>query len=202
MVHFIKSLIKPTIIFSIGLFITIIIAYLISAKIGYDPEKLFDDLQIENKTDKDSSAFNISLALFNNNIQVPAQILFLAIIPVPFLYTIVLLSNGITIGMVFYIYQTIQLSTKKGDPLSAMILKGFLPHAVIELLGFIIATALAFRINQWIVKRIIHFFKKKKEDHHSFKQLVMYTAFVSFGIILPLIILAALIEGYVTPLLL
>ncbi len=202
MVHFIKSLIKPTILFSCGLFITIIIAYFISAKIGFDPEKLFDGLQVESKTGEDNFPIKNSLALFNNNIQVPIQILFLAIIPIPFLYTIVLVSNGITIGLVFYIYQTVQLSTQKGDPLSAMILKGFLPHAVIELLGFIIATALAFRINQWIVKRIIHFFQKKKEERYSFKQLVMYTAFVSFGIILPLIILAALIEGYVTPLLL
>lgn len=200
--NFIKKLIKPSIFLSIGLVFTIVITYFICTSIGFDPEKLFSDSNVNTLSDKELTSFEHTKGLFMNNIIVPLQILVLAIITVPFLHLIVLLKNGAMIGIIFYIYNAIHLSTGNGDSLFFMIVKGFLPHAVLELFAFVIATALALKINKWIVRKILHLFGKRYEGMYSFKQLLAYSSFVFFVMIVPMILIAAIIEGYITPLLL
>ena len=202
MITFLKGLRKPTIIFSMILIFTIVITYIICLRIGFDPEALLDDLGVGSVTNqKNPGAFELFTAFFINNIQVPLQILLLSLIPIPFIYTLVLLVNGIMIGAVFYIYQAVQLIHGEGDALYLIILKDFLPHAVIELLGFIIATAIAYRVNQWIMRNIINLFRQqtKLPIYYTLKQLLYYSALTFAFIILPLILLAAMIESYITP---
>src|SRR5699024_10144452 len=199
---FLKDLRKPTIIFSIMLIFTIIISYVICLRIGFDPKGLLEDLGIGSVTkQEDPGAFELFIAFFTNNIQVPLQILLLSLIPIPFIYSLVLLVNGIMIGGIFYIYQAVQLTYGEGDALYLIILKDFLPHAVIELLGFIIATAIAYRVNQWINRNIINLFRQqtKLTIYYTLRQLLYYTVVTFVLIILPLIFLAAIIESYITP---
>src|SRR5690625_4184687 len=184
------------------LIFTIVITYIICLRIGFDPEALLDDLGVGSVTNqKNPGAFELFTAFFINKIQVPLQILLLSLIPIPFIYTLVLLVNGIMIGAVFYIYQAVQLIHGEGDALYLIILKDFLPHAVIELLGFIIATAIAYRVNQWIMRNIINLFRQqtKLPIYYTLKQLLYYSALTFAFIILPLILLAAMIESYITP---
>lgn len=193
---------KPTIIFSIMLIFTIIISYVICLRIGFDPKGLLEDLGIGSVTkQEDPGAFELFIAFFTNNIQVPLQILLLSLIPIPFIYTLVLLVNGIMIGGVFYIYQAVQLTHGEGDALYLIILKDFLPHAIFELLGFIIATAIAYRVNQWIIRNIINLFRQqtKLPIYYTLRQLLYYSVLTFVLIILPLILLAAIIESYITP---
>lgn len=202
LINYIKSLVKPTIIFSIILVLFIIISYIVCRWIGFDPELLLDDLgTTESLSEQNPTKGELFIALFQNNILVPLQILLLALIPIPFVYTIVLLFNGILIGAVFYIYQMVQL-TLGGDALYVIIFKDFLPHAVIELLGFIIATAIASRINQWLFRKIIYQFRKenKREIPYGIRSLFVYSSYTFIIIILPLIVIAAMIEAYITPL--
>ena len=202
MIIFLKDLRKPTIIFSMILILTIFITYFICLRIGFDPIVLLDDLGVGSVTNQENlGAFEMFTAFFANNIQVPLQILLLSLIPIPFIYTLVLLVNGIMIGGVFYIYQAVQLTHGEGDALYLIILKEFLPHAIIELLGFIIATAIAFRVNQWIIRNIINFFRQqtKLPIYCTLKQLLFYSVLTFTFIILPLILLAAIIESYITP---
>jgi len=202
LITFLKGLRKPTIIFSMILIFTIVITYIICLRIGFDPEALLDDLGVGSVTNqKNPGAFELFTAFFINKIQVPLQILLLSLIPIPFIYTLVLLVNGIMIGAVFYIYQAVQLIHGEGDALYLIILKDFLPHAVIELLGFIIATAIAYRVNQWIMRNIINLFRQqtKLPIYYTLKQLLYYSALTFAFIILPLILLAAMIESYITP---
>ncbi len=204
MIIFLKDLRKPTIIFSMTLILTIIITYFICLRIGFDPKVLLDDLGVGSVTNQENpGAFEMFAAFFTNNIQVPLQILLLSLIPIPFIYTLVLLVNGIMIGGVFYIYQAVQLTHGEGDALYLIILKDFLPHAIIELLGFIIATAIAFRVNQWIIRNIINLFRQqtKLPIYYPLKQLLFYSVLTFTFIILPLILLAAIIESYITPVL-
>src|SRR5690625_429069 len=184
------------------LILTIFITYFICLRIGFDPIVLLDDLGVGSVTNQENlGAFEMFTAFFANNIQVPLQILLLSLIPIPFIYTLVLLVNGIMIGGVFYIYQAVQLTHGEGDALYLIILKEFLPHAIIELLGFIIATAIAFRVNQWIIRNIINFFRQqtKLPIYCTLKQLLFYSVLTFTFIILPLILLAAIIESYITP---
>lgn len=203
---FLTDLKKPTFIYSIILIAIILLSYLICKRIGFDPEKLFSDLDYGSPIDKidqgEPSTFDVFIALFKNNIMVTLQILLLALIPIPFVYTLSILVNGIMIGGIFYIYQAIQVAHGEGDALYLIILKDFLPHAVIELLGFVIATAIAYRINQWLIRNIINLFRKqnKRYTRYTFTQLVRYTVVSFVLIILPFIIIAALIEAYITPL--
>lgn len=201
MLQFIKDLKRPTIVYSIILIITIISAYIICRLIGFNPEVLFDDLGVESVSHKNPTAAELFLALFKNNIQVPLQILLLALLPIPFVYSIVLVFNGITIGSFFYIYEAVQHTHGEGDPLFSVILKDFLPHAVIELLAFIIATALAYRINQWIFRNIIRLFQKQNKwrVRYTFKQILLYSIITFAAIIFPLILIAAFIEAFITP---
>ena len=109
--------------------------------------------------------------------------------------------GGRYLGGVFYIYQAVQLTHSEGDALYLIILKDFLPHAIIELLGFIIATAIAFRVNQWIIRNFINLFRQqtKLPIYYTLKQLLFYSVLTFTFIIFPLILLAAIIESYITP---
>lgn len=201
MKKFLQGLIKPTIIFCLILILVIIITYFISVKFGFDPEKLFT--QFENGTVEDvqqRSKLDLTVALFTNNILVPIQIILLAIIPIPFFYTIVLIFNGILNGMIFYIYNATHLATGKGDSLFWMIVKGYLPHSIIEFLAFIIATALAYRINQWIFGKIGQKLFGKSAPVYTFKELFVNSLLTFITVIFPLTLIAAVIEGFITPL--
>lgn len=201
MKKFLQDLIKPSIIFCFILIITIIVTYFISAKFDFDPEKLFT--QFENRSLDDAqqrSKFEHTIALFTNNIQVPIQIMLLAIIPIPFFYTIVLIFNGVLNGMIFYIYNAAHLATGKGDSLFWMIVKGYLPHSIIEFLAFIIATALAYRINRWIFRKIGQKLFGKSSPVYTLKELIVYSLLTFIAVIFPLTLIAALIEGFITPL--
>ena len=201
MKKFLQDLIRPSIIFCLILILTIIVTYFICEKFGFDPEKLFTEF--ENRSldyAQQRSKFEHTVALFTNNIQVPVQIMLLAMIPIPFFYTIVLIFNGILNGIIFYIYNVVHLATGKGDSLFWMIVKGYLPHSIIEFLAFIIATAVAYRISQWIFRKIGQKLFGKSSPVYTVKELIVYSLLTFTAVILPLTVIAAVIEGFITPL--
>lgn len=201
MKKFLQDLIRPSIIFCLILILTITVTYFICKKFGFDPEKLFTEFENRSLDDaQQRSKFEHTVALFTNNIQVPVQIMLLAMIPIPFFYTIVLIFNGILNGIIFYIYNVVHLATGKGDSLFWMIVKGYLPHSIIEFLAFIIATALAYRISQWIFRKIGQKLFGKSSPVYTVKELIVYSLLTFTGVILPLTLIAAVIEGFITPL--
>lgn len=131
----------------------------------------------------------------NNGFKVPVQMLFLALIPIQYLYLVNLLVTVILSGILFGITLII-------DPVFTLqLVLSSLPYLVVEIFGFCLFAALLFKLNQEIRQKIKHIFTKKNEDS-SLKNIFMDTLKVYVYLVLPLIIIAAFTETYVADFLL
>lgn len=128
--------------------------------------------------------------IFSNNWMVCAQVLLLALIPLPF-YIITFAVNSAMIGMVAYImYGT-------GQGIFKSFVLGILPHGIIELPMIIIAITIAMKVNNAIYKWIFSKFQNRQigtELNKAVRQLIF--------VLTPGMLIAGLIESYITPLLL
>lgn len=138
---------------------------------------------VERKT-----GFDLVVAyIINNGLKVPLQMLILGLIPVPFLYWLQPFFTAILPGILFGI--VFNISFTKG----ITIVFSSLPHMLTEILAFCFWIVALDRINKWMRNKI----SKKKNNSTQFmdeiKQLL--TSYVKY--VLPLIVIAALLETYV-----
>lgn len=104
--------------------------------------------------------------IFSNNWMVCAQLLLLALIPLPF-YLVTFVVNSAMIGMVAYVMQA------TGQGVFKSFVLGILPHGIIELPMIIIAIAIAMKINnaiyKWIFQnsRTIKLVRKLKKQYYN-----------------------------------
>lgn len=128
--------------------------------------------------------------IFSNNWMVCAQVLLLALIPLP-LYMITFAVNSAMIGMVAYIMHG------TGQGVFKSFVLGILPHGIIELPMIIIAIAIAMKINNAIYKWIFSKFQNNQIGT-EIKKALLQLIFV----LTPGMLVAGLIESYITPILL
>lgn len=116
--------------------------------------------------------------------------LLLALIPIPFLYTLNLIVLLIIPGILFSFF--IHFDTYKG--LTNLI--AYIPHYTLEIMSFCIFISGLYMLNKSIIRKITNLFRKEKKQNYPFK-ISLFNLFVC----LPLVILAAFTETYVADML-
>ncbi|WP_335870879.1 stage II sporulation protein M [Bacillus sp. 2205SS5-2] len=157
-----------------------------------DINEFFSQIQEKfQKISNQNSDSAITWTIFLNNMRVSAMIMVLGLIPIIILPHFLLLVNGVIIGVVLHFVKA------SGVSLFPVIVFGLAPHGITELTGFVYAASIgAFvGVNIW---RIV--FKHKKAV--SFKDSVLMSINSFLFVVFPLILVSALIEGYLTSLLL
>jgi len=137
------------------------------------------------------NSFRIAFKIFLNNLQ--ATLLFTALGLVPFFIgTVVFVGSvGVLLGA------TLALTVSKGVAIATFI-KLTAPHGVIELLAVFYGASLGVFLSRQITKKL---FPKHRENTLALG-FVLKKFSVSYALfILPLLALAALIESFITPLL-
>ena len=120
----------------------------------------------------------------------------IGMIPIPFLYWISYYLTCASVGLVLGIYAA---KLGIGGALAAFVL-GILPHGILEMSALIIGVALAAQVNKALRQSIKRFFADPYYRKSSLDAKAIALQYVC--IIIPLIAVAALIEGFVTPALL
>lgn len=142
-------------------------------------------------TDKDSY-WKGTIQLFRNNWKVCLQIFILSFIPIPFLYSVSIIGSSLLLGVALGLFQ------KTGANIFAGILFGVLPHSILELSVFIVATIYGAKINKIIVGKILNKFRRNKQALPLLRRNLKESFFVLIFVITPFIFIAAIIEGYIS----
>lgn len=134
--------------------------------------------------EKDSSV--LWFYIFVNNLSVSLMLLvfffLFGIAPI-----LALLSNGLTIGiLVAYSISRIGLDN---------VFLAIVPHGILEIPAFLIAAALSL----YLSKKFFLFLRKKRAQ---FRQDLLFAIKIMLFVVTPLLLVAAIIETFVTPLLL
>lgn len=131
-----------------------------------------------------------------NNERVALGLMLISMIPIPFLYWLSYVVTCASVGLVMGVY-----AAKMGlsGALAAFAL-GILPHGILEMSALIIGVTLAAQVNRALRHSIKRFFS---DAHYEKSPLdVKAIALQYVCIVVPMIAVAALIEGFVTPVLL
>ncbi|MFC5712867.1 stage II sporulation protein M [Thalassorhabdus alkalitolerans] len=124
-----------------------------------------------------------------NNLQVSFFVLILGFIPVLFLPALSPVITGLSVSVVLAFTQA-----AGENPLSVFAL-GILPHGIIEMIGLFLCSAAGIYISLSIAKKIF----SPNRDSIELTLRIGQAFKTYFGVVVPLIIIAALIEGFVTP---
>src|SRR5699024_2065396 len=128
-----------------------------------------------------------AFALFYNNLRASFIMMIIGWIPFIFLPYLTLGINGVLIGI------ALRMSKIAGTNPFRTILTGLLPHGIFEIPALLIAFLLGVFICKNITSRI---FKKK---YYSFKTVFKFTIKEFIIKVIPLLIIAAIVETYITP---
>jgi stage II sporulation protein M len=174
-------------------FLAASLIFAISIVIGWqigssDPETsrlVIAQLEEKFSSVKNAAAEEIFFFIFINNTLIDAAAIFLffigGLVPV-----LLLAGNGLTIGLV--------VNLLRQDFSTTQLIAALIPHGIIEIPAFLMAGAVGFWLNWQMILRIFY----KKPFFSSLK-----SAFFFFLIIIvPLNFTAALIETFITPLIL
>ncbi|KRK13177.1 membrane protein [Lacticaseibacillus zeae DSM 20178 = KCTC 3804] len=135
-------------------------------------------------------------AILLNNERVTFTMMLVGMIPIPFLYWISYVVTCASVGLVLGIY-----AAKLGisGAFGAFVL-GILPHGIFEMSAMIVAVALAAQVNKALRQSIKRFFAN---PHYEKSPLDAKSIAVQYvAIVVPVIAFAAIIEGFITPVLL
>lgn len=141
------------------------------------------------------SAENQTLALFliiflNNAIKAVA-IVFLGLL-FAFLPVFFVAINGMVLGFLFSTMHGM------GENIVPLIVKGILPHGIIELPVILLASAYGIRLGIDLLKWIVSTGEERKQNKDKLFQLLKLTGSLSIFIVVSLLV-AAIIEATITP---
>ncbi|HHY13835.1 MAG TPA: stage II sporulation protein M [Thermoanaerobacterales bacterium] len=122
------------------------------------------------------------------NISATAIVLYGSLISVGIIGIFAIISNGQLIGLALNV-----LTTASKLPLYKIVLAGILPHGFIELPAFFLACSLGLYAGTNTIRTIF------KKNDLTFLELIKRFTHILISIIIPLLIVAALIEAYITP---
>lgn len=129
-------------------------------------------------------------ALFLNNWKASGISLILGFVPFLFLPVFVLLTNSAVTGGVFAV-----MSASGGNILMGIV-TGILPHGIFEIPALCISIAMGFQLCRFICSKILD---RGRLNSLSAGTFFLNTAKVFVFIVTPMLIIAALVETYITP---
>lgn len=132
--------------------------------------------------------------IVNNGFSVPLQMVILALIPIPFLYTLNLIVSMIIPGIMLGFL--ISFDTQKG--IAALI--AYIPHYTLEIMSQCVLISCLYIINKTIIQKIINLFRKEKKQTYSLKMNIIFLVKMYLFVSLPLVVLAAFTETYIADL--
>lgn len=130
--------------------------------------------------------------IINNGLKVPFQMFLLSLIPIPFMYYLPIALTAAATGVVFYLPFSPQL---EGQMSLFQVFLSIFTHGIFEFFSLFIILAVLYRFNKAIRSRL---FKKVNSEMgvvHAFKKAAAVYCFIA----LPLLVLAAFIESFITP---
>lgn len=138
----------------------------------------------------DSSARETMIALFVNNTRVTLLAFLLGMIPlyIPYVFVVI---NAAVIGLVA------MLVGFAGESVIRVIVLGILPHGLTEISAILLGAAMGLSLNRYIWKKL-----RGKGTDVTFKALFVAGVKMFLFVAVPLLAISAVIEAYVTPLLL
>lgn len=174
--------------------IVIAITLITTVLIKYNSANTLQD-SMTGRISFDSKEGNVFLYfIYNNGLKVPLLTFLIALIPIPYLFTVVLISNGILLGLAL----SIPISHPNVSFIDLFLGIGF--NSMFEQIAILITVMCASYINKFVCKKL--YFKKKYIPLNtnlfdtlklSFKIYILYA--------IPLFVIAAIIEAYIVPIL-
>jgi stage II sporulation protein M len=170
-------------------------------------EKLMDLAQrLLEKIPMDRGALILYIAIAANNIIASTLALGAGLIPFLFLPVLAVFINGGAMGILS------AMLTLKGADLASVLLFGLAPHGVFEIPAFLYACSLGIGINLWLVRLVFRELFTPPEagavpeagrggQEESFPALIARTFRTWLLVIIPLLLLAAFMEAFITPVL-
>jgi len=163
-------------------------------------EKLLEKIPL------DRGKLVMSAAILLSNLAAASLAVGLGLVPFMFLPTFGVILNGAAMGVMS------AFMTLRGIELGSLLLFGLVPHGIIEIPAFLYACTLGFALCLGLTRFVIHeLFGRGNAltpaspsgsgPEESFTDLLKHTVRTFVLVIVPLILLAALIETFVTPLL-
>ena len=181
-------------LFSLGLFmVAALVSHYYFARHPALALKAFTRLSeiLSQKISPDAAGFDLFFQIFLNNLQAGTLFFLLGFIPFLFIPAAGILVNGIQIGLVS------SVTLIQGKPLAKVFLFGILPHGLFEIPALLFACTLGLYISIQILKKVLDLDKEKI----PFVRIMTKTAAVWATVVLPLIVAGAMIEAFITPLL-
>lgn len=127
-----------------------------------------------------------ALGLLKNNVTASLVMFISGIVPFIFLPLIGIFLNGAIIGSLFKLFYS------NGINVVALCIRGILPHGIFEIPALVISAAMGAKLCMTVIKKIR---RKDVSVVETLKELG--TKFIT--IVVPLLIVAAFVEAYVTP---
>lgn len=164
--------------------------YEYESAVGY--RETFDNLINNSFGDiLENEGFGLFKAILFNNIKASVMCVVLGIIPFIMVPAFTIASNGLISGVVIS-----SASLLSGVSPWSLIAFGILPHGIFELPALIISATLGVVLCSTVTKSIF------RRPHENLSVLLDETARVYVLVVLPLLLIAAGIETYITPMLL
>ena len=174
-----------------------ILATLLTYMINPELKNILD--MVENKSpDQLKEATGIKEVwayVVNNGFAVPFQMFILAFIPIQFLYLLNIISTSVLPGILFGV--VLRMDSTKGFE----IIISAMAYYVVEIFALCLFAAILFELNQVVRMTIKNIFKRHKNRILFFGKL-LNTIKVYVTLFLPLIILAAFLETYISDMIL
>lgn len=129
------------------------------------------------------------LFILKNNLYVSSIILLIGFIPVVILPLLMSIATFLSVGVLLAGIEALGQNSFKA------LLTSILPHGVIELIGLVLVTSISMYMSLQIFRKL---FSSKRSDI-ALKKVIGDSVISFVLLVVPIITIAALIEGYITP---
>jgi stage II sporulation protein M len=147
----------------------------------------FDELKNNINVNLDENGFPLALNIFVNNCIASFSILFEGLIPIFVFPVLGITLNGVASGVVLSLFHI----ENKSAFLTFIV--GICPHGVVEISAFVLAGAIGLRLSYILFMKCLK--KSSASFLYEFKMAILSYVFI----IIPFLIVAALIETFITP---
>ncbi|MEG0774071.1 stage II sporulation protein M [Clostridium sp.] len=180
----IKKFFVLTIILFFG---TALITFIIFNVFPDNVSSLIEKMAQSYNIDADPFTLKESIIIFLHNFTVCVFSIFFGMIPFVFIPAFTCISNGYALGLVLASYSILK------ENVFLVLLTGVVPHAIFE----IPVILYSFSIGIWLCKRNTRYLITKKESDGHATRIIKAFKFI----VIPALLIAALIETFVTPIL-
>jgi len=169
-----------------------IVVAIIAISITYVVNPSIDTLPTAGTSIERAEGFTKALAYIGNNgFVVPFQMFLLALLPIPFVYLLNILSSAIAFGVV------VGFALRLANHEAYAVIFASIPHFLTEFLGFALFASMLYLVNRSVRDHLIHIFKKSRDISIPFFPTLRQTGLVYIVLALPVIVLAAFLETYI-----